>query len=398
MADPADIKEYARPRAEAAGLHWPTVEKQFQQESGWNHWSSPGVVKASPTGSMGVGQLNSRYYPESDWRDPYTNIAKALEIDATYLSRLGTYRKALAGFNWGPGNVAGYTDGAGRSHPAWDGTKAWRCPHEPVVPQCRTAQRDHYLDVILGPGWPEPTAAPPPPATGIVYQDFRDPEPAGRFAARPRGVVLHGSRSGVAGNPKDKEWLGTARYEVNNPDGLGWHATIGEGKVAVHLTPQEWGWHAKAASQVYLGVEFAQATVDEPITHGQVLAFADWLKTRMLPGWPGLPLHFPSHAEVDREFNQQQGKTDVFPLGDPRMEDLRTRIMALLEAGPAPPVFSVGPGILAKMSEAGDTPASDELFFKHGEKDEWSEAFGASGARYVYVGSLNRTFRFPPAA
>ena len=57
--------------------------------------------------------------------------------------------------NWGPANVAGYQDGAGRVHPAWDGTRAWVCPHVSVVPSCRTAQRDHYLDVILGPEWKE---------------------------------------------------------------------------------------------------------------------------------------------------------------------------------------------------------------------------------------------------
>lgn len=100
MPDPADAKEFARPRVEAAGLHWPTYERQIQQESGWRHWSSPGVVKSSPTGSMGLGQLNSRFYPESDWRDPYTNLAKSIEIMAGYLKRFGSYRKALAAYNW----------------------------------------------------------------------------------------------------------------------------------------------------------------------------------------------------------------------------------------------------------------------------------------------------------
>lgn len=246
MPDPADAKTYARPRVEAAGLHWPTYERQIQQESGWAHWSSPGVVKRSPTGSMGLGQLNSRFYPESDWRDPYRNLDRSVAIMADYLKRFGTYRKALAAYNWGGGNVGGYTEN-GRVHPAWDGTREWRCPHESAVAQCRTAQRDHYLDVILGPGWPEPVGNMP----GIIqYEDFRDPEPAGTFATMPKGIILHGSRSGAAGNPKDKEYLGTARYEVSNPAGLGWNATIGEGKVAVHLTPREWGWNARAASSL----------------------------------------------------------------------------------------------------------------------------------------------------
>lgn len=394
MADPADAKDYARPRVEAAGLDWPTYEKQIQAESGWQHWSSPGVVKSSPTGSMGLGQLNSRFYPESDWRDPYTNLSKSIEIMDGYLETFGSYRKALAAYNWGPGNVGGYTAN-GQVHPAWDGTREWRCPVG--LPRCATAQRDHYLDVILGPGWPEPSEVPVQPSQ-IIYEDFRDPEPAGTFAAQPKGVILHGSRSGNAGNPKDKEYLGTARYEQSNTAGLGWHATIGEGKVAVHLTPQEWGWHALQASKVYIGVEFAQATVDEPITDPQVAAFADWFKTRILTAWPGLPLHFPSHAEADKEFGVSQGKTDAFPLGDPRMDDLRARIMAAL--GKETPVqeFSVGPGLLTAMQTRGDSPASDELFFKKDTRDEWSEAFGASGRRYIWLPSVGRVVVYDPAA
>jgi lysozyme len=61
---------------------------------------------------------------------------------------------------------------------------------------------------------------------------------------------------------------------------------------------------------------------------------------------------------------------------------------------PAPSPYTVGPGILAKMAEAGDTPATDEVYVGQA----YSEAFGASGARYAYIPSLNRTVRFDPAA
>jgi hypothetical protein len=238
--------------------------------------------------------------------------------------------------------------------------------------------------------------------TGVTFEDYRDPEPAGRFPSMPKGVILHGSRSGAAGNPKQKEYEGTARYEQSNTAGLGWHATLGMGKVALHLQASEWGWHALQASKVYLGVEFAQATVDEPIEDAQVDAFCAWFKKHVLPVWPNIPLHFPSHAEADVEFHQQQGKSDVFPLNDPRMDDLRARIMKGLTVtvpDPGQPDYSVGPGILAAMSASGDRPASAELYFKDADgKDQYSEAFGASGSRYVYVVSQNRTFRYPPAA
>jgi lysozyme len=66
---------------------------------------------------------------------------------------------------------------------------------------------------------------------------------------------------------------------------------------------------------------------------------------------------------------------------------------------PVPPAYSVGVGILAAMAAHGDRPATDEMFTKRAEKDEWSEAFGQpSGARYVYVTALGRTLRFAPAA
>lgn len=336
MPDPGDIKDYARPKVLAAGLDWPTIERQGEQESHWRQWDSQGNVLTSPSGSKGIGQLNSKFYPPSDWADPYTNVSKFIEIMAGYLARFGSYRKALAAYNWGPGNVGGYTEADGTIVPPWNGRR------ETISDQGR-----HYLDVILGSAWEEPVSAPAPAPSAIVYDDYRDPNPAGTFSATPKGIILHGSRSGAAGNPKSQEYLGTARYEVNNPDGLGWNATIGEGRVAVHLDPTQWGWNARGASDDYLGVELAQATVDEPISDAQVAAFVDWVRTRVLPAWPDLPMSFPTHAELDGTAiygNYHDGKTDAFPKGDPRADDLRARIMAGLGAAT---VTAGPPGVTA---------------------------------------------------
>jgi hypothetical protein len=247
---------------------------------------------------------------------------------------------------------------------------------------------------------------PDPSPSTIKYEDYRDPQPAGRFTAMPKGIILHGSRSGKAGNPKATEYLGTARYEVANTDDLGWHATVGENVVAVHLTPNEWGWNARAASSLYLGVEFAQATVDEAISDAQVAAFVDWVKTRVLPAWgSSFPLVFPTHAELDgtAEYGgYHDGKSDAFPKNDARADDLRARIMAGLQGEqPTPstdPGYSVGPGILASMQAHGDRPASDEMYTKSDGRDMYSEAYGRSGARYVYLFAVNQTFRYDPAA
>ena len=59
---------------------------------------------------------------------------------------------------------------------------------------------------------------------------------------------------------------------------------------------------------------------------------------------------------------------------------------------PPDPQYIVGPGILSAMTENGDTPVSNE----HYVTPDWSEAFGASGARYVYISSRNQVVRFDP--
>lgn len=186
----------------------------------------------------------------------------------------------------------------------------------------------------------------PAPLPGAVrYEDYRDPSPAGRFPVAPKGVILHGSRSGIVGNPLEREYAVTARYEQTNTADLGWHATIGENVVAVHLTPYEWGWNARAASGQYIAVEIAQPTVDDAITDAQVAALADYLLTHIFPVWGDLGLHFPTHAELELwgETGARDGKTDIYPAGDSRVDGVRNRLYALLQAPPAPPPEPVPP-------------------------------------------------------
>lgn len=66
---------------------------------------------------------------------------------------------------------------------------------------------------------------------------------------------------------------------------------------------------------------------------------------------------------------------------------------------PSPPAgqYAVGKGILDAMTAHGDVPATDEVYTK-GQRDEWSEAFAASGARYIWLPSIGRVFRYEPAA
>lgn len=144
---------------------------------------------------------------------------------------------------------------------------------------------------------------------------------SGRFSTTPAGVILHGSRSGSQ-NTTRQEYEGTKRYAASGID-YGWSATIGDDVYCIHMGFDRWGWNARGASQRYLAVEFAQATVDRPISDAQVRAFAHFfLEARKF--WPQLPAYFPTHAELAE--GVMDGKTDVFPRGDPRTEELRARI------------------------------------------------------------------------
>jgi len=176
-----------------------------------------------------------------------------------------------------------------------------------------------------------------PPAAGAVYTprvlDLHTQPAAGHFGNTPKGVILHSSRSGAASKSCHEEFEGTAAWNGANPDGLAWNATVGDDEIAIHLDPADWGWNARRASSSYLAVEFAQPTAAQAVTDGQVRAFCWWLRARVLKQWPEFPRNFPTHAEVEArgETGQHDGKSDVFPLGDPRADELRARIAARLD-------------------------------------------------------------------
>jgi len=151
---------------------------------------------------------------------------------------------------------------------------------------------------------------------------------AGSFARTPLGIILHGSRSGSTINTRHQEFLGTSRYAVNEPNGLGWSATIGDDELSLHMTNRQWGWNARGASDNFLAVEFAQPGMTWAISDGQVNAFV-WFLLEARRTWPALPSYFPTHAELDGTpvyGGTLDGKTDVFPKGDARTDVLRERI------------------------------------------------------------------------
>lgn len=64
-----------------------------------------------------------------------------------------------------------------------------------------------------------------------------------------------------------------------------------------------------------------------------------------------------------------------------------------------PMAYTVGQGVLDQMKMTGDQPATDEIYHPIGAaqgKHQYSETFGKSGTRYVYVFDTNTTYRFSP--
>lgn len=167
------------------------------------------------------------------------------------------------------------------------------------------------------------------PYTPIVLS--RPGAMAGSFMVAPKGVILHGSRSGVEANSTHQEFVGTSNFAAGGAGGLGWNATLGDDEIAIHMGADEWGWNARGVSGSFLAVEFAQPTVDDGVSDGQVRAFC-WFFERCRQRWPSMDRYFPTHAELDGTdaYGPYDGKTDVFPNAAARTEDLRRRINARL--------------------------------------------------------------------
>ncbi len=124
-----DYRAYAQQTALRAGIDPDMFVKQIQQESGFD------PTAFNPSGATGIAQIVPAAHPGVDANDPIASLDYAANWMAGLHRNLGSYRKALAAYNWGPGNV---------SH--WNGAR-----------ETLPAETRRYLDVILGAGWPEPS-------------------------------------------------------------------------------------------------------------------------------------------------------------------------------------------------------------------------------------------------
>lgn len=154
-----DYRDYALGAAGRNRVPGELFERQIAQESGFN----PNAYNAG-SGATGIAQIVQRWHPDVDPTDPLASLDYAARLMAGYYRQTGSWRKALAAYNWGVGNVLGYTKADGTIVPPWDGRR-----------ETLPAETRHYLDVILGEGWPEPAATPPDNIRGIILPRKFDP-------------------------------------------------------------------------------------------------------------------------------------------------------------------------------------------------------------------------------
>jgi hypothetical protein len=130
------------------------------------------------------------------------------------------------------------------------------------------------------------------------------------------GIILHGSRSGLARSAA-AEYAATVRYAGNGAGGLAWNVTLGPGAYTVHVPANRWGWNAREHSRHYLAVEFSQARPGDAIGDDQITAFAAWYRAEVAPVWPRLiddlvrPGGLVEHHELPA--GRRDGKSDVDP-------------------------------------------------------------------------------------
>lgn len=112
------------------GLPRDLLARLIYQESRFRNDIITGKVKSS-AGAVGIAQIVPKWHPNVNPLNPVESIHYA----ARYLKRLhdqfGSYRLALAAYNWGPGNVSKY------------GTQPDRWPEE----------TQNYVTQIMGDLW-----------------------------------------------------------------------------------------------------------------------------------------------------------------------------------------------------------------------------------------------------
>lgn len=92
--------------AEAAyGMPHNLLARQLDQESGYNPQIIDGTQKSS-AGAVGIAQIIPHWHPHVDPTDPTASIWYAANYMYQLYQRFGSWKQALAAYNWGPGNLS----------------------------------------------------------------------------------------------------------------------------------------------------------------------------------------------------------------------------------------------------------------------------------------------------
>src|SRR5258707_1171481 len=124
------LRSYGLEQARANSVPEDMYDRQITQESNWEHCRSDGSLKVSSGNAGGVCQIIQHWHPDVDVTDPWASLRYSTKLMAEQRQRYGSWRKALAAYNWGGGHVAGggFDDGRGfgvQDHSPWDGTRDW---------------------------------------------------------------------------------------------------------------------------------------------------------------------------------------------------------------------------------------------------------------------------------
>jgi hypothetical protein len=182
-----DYRALTRQIASEEGLDPNLFERQIEAESSF----SPDVIdcsRSSSAGARGIAQLMPVHWARVDPCDPPAALRYAARWMVQLIDRYGgNTARALAAYNWGPGNVDGYTKPDGTRVPRWNGD-----------PETLPAETRSYLGKILGSDASNGHHPDTPPIPPRVLKDLR-PEVIRRAKKFIGGPYVWGGKSPTTG-------------------------------------------------------------------------------------------------------------------------------------------------------------------------------------------------------
>jgi len=154
---------------------------------------------------------------------------------------------------------------------------------------------------------------------------------SGPYIRRPKIVVMHATRSGIATKTDAQELSSTLNW-FTNPDGASAHWVLSETERVRVVTDDLIAWHSAYLNSRSRGIELTQPTIDRPFQNGHyanaALIGKHYVKLGVAPVWLSYwdgndASGFVAHEDTKQ--GRESGKTDPGPQFD------RERFIALLE-------------------------------------------------------------------